>query len=80
MAQQSAAHWCKAVIDEVAPQVTTIPPPPPPPIFKLPVQSNQSINSTASTNITNPSLQASATLSPYEKYYTQYYNSMITPL
>ena len=31
----SAAHWCKSVVEEVVPTVTKIPPPPPPPKFKF---------------------------------------------
>lgn len=65
----SAAHWCKSVIEEVISPMSSVPPPPPMPPSYL----------SKTTAQAQPVLQqshAAPALSQYEQYYAQYYNSI----
>lgn len=71
---ESAAHWCKSVVEEVTPVVKSIPPPPRPPQFKSPTD----FASTTSASSSQPTSQQQTQkpLTPFEMQYQQYYSSV----
>lgn len=66
----SAADWCKAVVEEVAPQITTIPPPPLPPILKLTSKTTTTNTATSPTPSLSGAVSA-ATMAQFERYNAQ---------
>lgn len=77
----SAADWCKAVVDEVAPQITTIPPPPLPPVLKAISNSNNSPRKVTTTSTTSSSpLITAATMAQFNRFNAQSQSTSTGPV